>query len=90
MYNILTVSILLLEKASKAEENAPEEAHSWLLFVGAEGLIPGVAEPNGSASDIEPFIWWGGCELIQTPSKLLLITRNAVLFGKYNYGKELD
>ena len=53
---ILTFSILLLENASKAEENASDVAHSGLLFAVTDGVMPGVVAPKGSPSDIEPFI----------------------------------
>ena len=51
----LTCSILSLEKASKAEENASEVPQSGLFFV-ANGGTPGVVEAKGSPSDMEPFI----------------------------------
>ena len=53
---MLTFSILSLENASKAEENALDVAHSGLLFAVAEGVTPGVVAPKRSPSDIDPFI----------------------------------
>ena len=51
----LTCSILSLEKASKAEENAFDVPQSGLFFM-ASGGTPGVVEAKGSPSDMEPFI----------------------------------
>ena len=51
----LTCSILSLEKASKAEENASDVPQSELFFV-ANGGTPGFVEAKCSPSYMEPFI----------------------------------